>query len=100
MRSPDNLENQGAYEKKGCSECIDKVGCVSCHEPFHSFMLTSNEGLEQAQSEVAPAYLEAAPGTESLYQKHGFEVVDSMTVDLKDAGIDMAMTLLKMMAKP
>jgi predicted GNAT family N-acyltransferase len=54
-------------------------------------------GIEQAEKDWVPAYLEAGVMGRPIYERYGFvQMGDLLEVDLKDFGFDTIFTMCKM----
>ena len=54
-------------------------------------------GIDQAEKDSVPAYLEAGIMGRPIYERYGFvQVGDLLQVDLKNFGVDMIFTMCKM----
>jgi GNAT superfamily N-acetyltransferase len=54
-------------------------------------------GIEQAEKDQIPAYLEAGVMGRPIYERYGFvQIGDLLKVGLKEFGVDMSFTMCKM----
>ena len=54
-------------------------------------------GIERAEKDQVPAYLEAGVMGKPIYERYGFvQIGDLLEVDLKEHGVDMVIIMCKM----